>query len=465
MQLYAQVNGIEPKFQCDIVSFCRKHGESAKVTVTFHLREDDYKFIPQLADKILSGKSEMQVLAGETNLFTQIKNILISAVHNTGKGENEIALSGFLTNLGAEPYLPVRRVLKAAHLHELLEHFKATIFFNNSVGDYLKTLKFPDDKKTNHIQDGLTDFEMLSSIVKWHNHSVKPEDALLITGDVADKRFKLVWAQDSKYRKQGFNTSKERSIDPKDPNNAATIQFGRSANSSLHLMEGLHHAGYVSYHIRHGNFDAKFWTNWAIKNLPLYYKEHFAYEIIDTLQSAGEFIDWKSWIHVLPKNELLHVSDRLSLNPWFSTGIVSKRDQKSEWMEVTLPEFEKDDNVLDVRISTPYSGKKQTGGLHLVPEEGSEVLVMKSNNWMSPAILLGNIRNKQASVNAPFWQLEDPATWDFREMEMSVKKMDSKATENFTFKSKKHEINGTDEIEIHTSGVKAKFDNKNMNIS
>lgn len=57
-------------------------------------------------------------------------------------------------------------------------------------------------------------------------------------------------------------------------------------------------------------------------------------------------------------------------------------------MEVTLDDFENGQNILDVRITTPYSGKNQTGGLHLVPELNTDVLVFKSSDWMNPVILL-----------------------------------------------------------------------------
>lgn len=134
--------------------------------------------------------------------FAQSKDYTINA-NNSGKHEvsdesavSELTLTGYYTKISEKAYIPSKKILKADNFKKLLsDNFSYMISWENSVGNHLSQVIFPDKKKTNHIQDGICDFDMLSALISSYNHMSKPDDALIISGNAGDEKYQLVWAQ------------------------------------------------------------------------------------------------------------------------------------------------------------------------------------------------------------------------------------------------------------------------------
>ncbi|WEK34631.1 MAG: hypothetical protein P0Y53_19260 [Candidatus Pseudobacter hemicellulosilyticus] len=463
MALTLRIEGIEQSFPAAAFQLHRKLGTPVKLTVFLQLHHGNSYRLNDLSDRILQSAAAMEVCWKDTALFPKV---IIASAESTDNREPEVMLSGYYNRLPEKVFVPRRRILKADDLKQLLrDNFAEMITWEKAVGNHLSGVKFPDKKKTNHIQNGISDWEMLHQLINSYNHAAEVKDALILSGDAADTKYQLVWAQDSKYRE--LFLQKNRGID-KHPQNGLTpkLQFGRSKSKPLLLQEGNLQAMHVSYNMEHGDLQAAFWDSWREKSLPLYYNDHMVYELTDRVQNTGgnDFLEWNSFLHVLPDNQLLKLPGLPPAALWACNGKVTGRKPTSEWIEVTLDKFEAGSNELDVRISTPYSGKDQQGGLHLVPEMNSEVLVVKQPNWQSPVVLLGNIRNREARVKAPYWQLEDPLTWHFKDVSFTLNALKAEASEDLFFRSKNHTITSSEEITLKTKGVTAKMDNSEMHI-
>lgn len=96
--------------------------------------------------------------------------------------------------------------------------------------------------------------------------------------------------------------------------------FGKSSTPYLQLVGG-NDAAHVSYSVTHkGSLESTVWMQWHKKTLPLYYKDHFVYEIDDRLLSTGNFLLWESCIHALPKNSRLQVKGESYFTTWCRRG-------------------------------------------------------------------------------------------------------------------------------------------------
>ncbi|MFT3908014.1 MAG: hypothetical protein QM737_01200 [Ferruginibacter sp.] len=466
MFLVVKVEGIEYDFPASFFNLKRKLGEPVQLDVTLYLSADNAHWLEELSDKLLKSSPKMEILWQDSPLFSKV---IISTARSLDKKSTtiEVMLTGFYTKISPEAFIPHKRILKADNLKSLLyDNFSYIISWENSIGSHLSDIEFPDKKKTNHIQHGISDFEMLSYLIKCYNQLSKPQDRLIISGDAKTEKCKLLCAQDKKYRELGLNNT--RAIN-KQPGNeiASRIKFGKSQTASFKDLESGYNIVDVCYNIRHGNINTDFWNDWKTKTLPLYYNDQFVCEMDDHFQNTGgnDFLEWDTYIHFLPENSLIVTPDLQNIGTWTQNGKITKRDSKNEWLEVSLDHFEDGYEKLDVRLYTPYSGKDQSGGLHLVPEDNSEVLVIKQPDWMASAVLLGNIRNKETSINAPYWQMEDPVTWNFKDIDFTLRKINAEASDDILFKSKTHKVVSSEEIELKTNGITTKIDNSQMNIS
>jgi hypothetical protein len=464
MALVVKVDGLEHSFPITVFSLQRKIGEPLRLTAFIQLEKSIANWLEDLAQRLLSSPAEMEVRWKDSPLFSKVS--VSWAESGSDNAEPGVILTGLYTKIPLKSYTAHKKVLKAANLKQLLDsNFSDIVSWENSIGGHLSQIEFPDKEKTNHIQNGISDFEMLQHLIRCYNQMSSPENAILISGNALNEKYQLIWAQDKKYRDLYLN--EKRKID-KSPQNMLSprLEFGKTSAPTLKDFEGGQPSMHISYNIEHGNVDTTFWDDWKTKNVPIYYNDNFVSEINDSFRNIREdFLDWASCLNAIPKNNLLSVPKMQSFGAWAQNGKVLSRNPKNHWMQVTLENFESGFDTVDVRISTPYSGKSETGGLHLVPEENSDVLVMKHADWMSPIILINNIRSKDADSNAPYWQLEDPATWHFGNMDFKLNKSNTEATEGITFKSKNHTVISSEEIALKTNGVTAKMNNTEMHIT
>ena len=68
-----------------------------------------------------------------------------------------------------------------------------------------------------------------------------------------------------------------------------------------------------------------------------------------------------------------------------------------------LDGFESNDNqnLAHVRLTTPYSGRDEKSGLHLMVEGGTRLAVAWSGNFDESLFLLGNLRFNKTKLESP----------------------------------------------------------------
>lgn len=86
--------------------------------------------------------------------------------------------------------------------------------------------------------------------------------------------------------------------------------------------------------------------------------------------------------------------------------------------KVELIEAEADLSILDARLCTSTSGKGGSGGLHLLPEVDSLVLVAWTGRLDETPALLGNVREGEVSLAAPSLDLDRAASVRLGEVEV-----------------------------------------------
>lgn len=462
--LTVKIDGVGSELPAYQVRYKRQHGEAVEVFVTIQKHEsvETHQILNELVQQVLDKVCEMEIFWNGASISPKL---IISEVTSTGSSETEIVIRSIYTHLPGDAYVPRYRILKASNFRELINSFFSKIVtIENSVANCLGE-EFPDGKQTNHIQNGISDLEMLKNLVNSYNQSCFIKDpaspfnnTLLLTGNAQDPAYRLVWAQIQK----NLELVSTLSADP-----VSGVKFNRGKLKPQYNWGGPEKLQTVCYEIKHENgYSSGNWENWRKKNLPLRYNGNFVYAIEDLFEySSEELLKWTSYISILAKYPILETRYGQLPASWIGKGKVTRRDTKNQWMEVRIDNFEKGYNIMNVRLSTPYSGKKQTGGLHLVPEKDTEVLVIKAADWMQPVMLLHNIRNAECEIEAPYWQLEDPTIWSFKDMLFSLRKMETKASDELKYSAKQYKVLGDEDITIKTNGVTAHLDNQNMKIS
>jgi hypothetical protein len=309
-------------------------------------------------------------------------------------------------------FVPRRRVLKADTFLKLLEtYFEDFVQWENSVATALNAVRFPDAKRTSHVQDGLTDYEMLERLVACYNHMESPGNALALSGGAGEKR-QLTWLQEQKYAE--LNLRPGRKLDDLvGADIIPLVKLNRSRAGAPALFKQPTPATLVTYVLNWGNLDPAKWDPWYRKDVPAFYRDKFVHEITDSLSWTGdERLSWESYVSVLPAHTLTG-APASALTPWSRTGTITQRSPRSQWLRAKLAGFEEGHDEVDVRLTTPYSGKGGDNGLHLLPEEGTEVWLVKGSCWQEPVLLAANVRGAEVVHEAPFWKLEDKSQWQF----------------------------------------------------
>ncbi|MDO1450210.1 hypothetical protein Q0590_28275 [Rhodocytophaga aerolata] len=407
----------ERKFDCLDITLCRRHGCPTTLVVNLlfdHLDQYEHDFATFLKEKLAEESIIIQILLDDSIIFPDCR--IVSVKGNIP----EITITATYTSLPEAAFAPKKRVLKANSFKELLNsYFDDIVYWDDPVKNTIMNDKLIEGEtlKTNFIQNGISDFEMLRQIIAVYNHWKGSANSLVLTGAITNKKMKLEWAQELKFRE--LNLVEGKKITREIPANPAPFLIFNEINISSPLTyyknEPLQ---LITHEIRWGKFVETDWNDWYKLDLPLFLEEKFVYEIKDYLKLEDGKTVYNSLVSIFPRTLIFEVEDK-SLLPWTGVGTISKRDPKKQWLEVKLGGFESGDDTVDAKVSTPYSGKGGSDGFHLVPEEGTEINLIRGSDILSPIISTGNVRSAEAVESAPYWKLEEGATWSFKKLSFS----------------------------------------------
>ncbi|WP_118973863.1 hypothetical protein [Taibaiella koreensis] len=481
MDLKIEISGIDFVFDGHSFYHKRRFGHSVEFGALLKLNQETQEWITAISEQLREERTDMTVtwkgeqLAAASALF-QCSYVL----HET---EPRLLLTCRRNEFEAYkpgPFVPRKRVLKGKNMLELFrKYFLQLVAIEDHIEAALQKVKFPDNEKTNLIQFGYTDYEMMQKVLNWYNTQVALQDTLTVSGSAETLRFDLVWAQPGKYISLGYNESRKL-----DDHIASSYKEDIRIGYGDRTLPIIYKSGIVpqnaQYILNRGGYTREEWQPWSTINVPAFYKGRFVYEVIDTFKDArvGN-LGWETRITTLARQEELDVPAQ-EFGAWSGMGTVKKRSATDCWMEVELADFENGANLLDVRVTTAYSGHHGNAGFHLVPEMNTEVLVHKSCNWKEPVLLLSNVRSEAAAGKAPFWKLEDASQWEFTSLSVSLNDVTTTASKNIVMQTKEIKATAEDSIAMQskeitttaeesitmkTKAVTAKMNNSEMDIS
>src|SRR5262249_4735832 len=145
------------------------------------------------------------------------------------------------------------------------------------------------------------------------------------------------------------------------------------------------------YRRRDRLFDDATWQRWSTLDLPRFTSDgKMIWKIEDRLYNFGQpTIEWESWIWTMPPDAIVSSPiPGVRQRPWTGLGKVTGRSAKGCWLQTELNGFAPGENVADVRLTTPFSGRDGRKGVHLVPENGTDIEV-RWNGLFGSSLLFG----------------------------------------------------------------------------
>ncbi len=323
---------------------------------------------------------------------------------------------------GKDPFVPRRRVHRADNMKELVGQFQHLAMIDMPrLGDELERLQFPDTKgKACIVQDGLSDWEFLGLILD-HCRWMTPEAPwlpLTLVGG-AKGRWLIVPGVKQPYMNWGENRVRQLpAFAASDGKERFFFSQLESPSRTLEYPNGRFPLLGVERPWR--SFDAGRWLQWRNLDLPLFTgSQDMVWRTTDRIyRSDGDTISWHSRFEWAPPRPQRGFQGSVRFTPWVGRGEVSASNPKGPWMQVKLAGFEEGSDTVDVRVSTPFSGKDGKLGLNFVPEEGTKVEVIWSGRFDSAIVLLGNTRWDATQFSSPSICLEDTLTAQYEDVDV-----------------------------------------------
>lgn len=379
--------------------------------------------------------------------------------------------------------IPRWRVHKVREMDKLLKKFDhlAKLVEKDSVKSYVSSVKFPQDfgdteePHPNVIQAEASDWRFLRSILWQYDVLAKKDDPrpLILSGSVdedkgTDGKWILTWGSRKAFEKAwGGSPPKERKLKfgkedwpPKEEQLPAPTDHRMFLNHEsmggrdrFHFIESsfCEMPGGLAYpnpphssslpavrvprasQVRHHRyFQSKTWNKWRRRDVPLVLErtKEFVYRIVDRLALGDPYrLSWTTRLELLPeKSNTTTENPPAPAGPWIGEGIVKKvdPDRRGPWMQIELAPFQKEyqENLVFVRLTSPHSGKKKEkgeleAGLHLIPEQGTRVLLAWSGRFDESVAVLGNLRLEATKYPHPSVWLETDAVGERKKLSLT----------------------------------------------
>lgn len=367
-----------------------------------------------------------------------------------------------------DPFLPRRRVHRVKNLSELFDRFEHLARPVKPLRAKLQAIAFPDKAHTSIVQDGVSDWTFLFQLFDQARFLAKSATwlPLLVVGSVDE-------AQGTAGRwivtPGNFDAYKEwNQVDGR------TIRFqnGRDQDGEAKHEYGSVYArgrapGYptstypsaIEWRPRR-KFESSQWEKWRTTDLPRFTTEDgFVWKIEDTLSVKGEEdVWWETRVFAAPQAaQMIGPELPARLQPWLGLGTVEETSASGPWIKVKLPGFEAGDDIVDVRIGTPYSGKNGKRGMHWVPEKGTELMVAWTGRFDQSIVSTENVRSAASDHASPSTYLETEHIAQY--VDVKVKKVGDVTVESNLMMAVKQQtrLDSSQQLRVKADGADLKM--------
>lgn len=370
----------------------REIGQQVWCSVTIH-SENDAHSIAGFIDSIFKGKTYFDLSIGEYCL----KNFRVSGFKNQGA---QVKIQAFMEcpDYFEHFYRPHWRVLDMSRIDTMLDGSPFANFIKVDTSTRNRLSSFQVAQKKQLLQQGVSDFQILNVLLEQLSH-LPGERKWQLSQHISGKW--LIY-RDFREKLPAFgNCSRNDFYDSyvveQGKRNHLNMDF--PAKRSVLFREEL---------------DILHFTNWIELSCPcLTNTDTRVWKITDTVSlshpnDTNSPILWNSELFCLPNYVEFGPGDN-QLYPWWGSGKLVDVEYKDgiPWLKVELPPpFEDGFNVIHALLATPTTGTGGNRGLHLLPETGEDVFVSWSGQLNSPAVAIGNIRNKSPELENQFLALQ-----------------------------------------------------------
>jgi hypothetical protein len=327
----------------------------------------------------------------------------------------DIVANGTQPDPRPDPFVPRRRVHKVTNLDELISRFEHVATPVSALQTDLARVTLPDGGHASIIQDGVSDWVFLHHIfdeARWLTRNEANWVPLTLVGGVSQAtEGRWVITPGLKKAYEAWNSIPKRTVSYAE----GDTEDGVGETTFGQLLRGERVTAFptgeypcVVDHHPQRLLDAGRWKTWRTQDLPCFNADGgMIYRIEDRLSISQGALSCDSRAYALPPEARIAGPEAPGrLRPWTGLGVVQETSRDGPWLKVQLPGFEANNDVVDVRLGTPYSGKNGQRGLHMVPETGTEVLLNWTGRFDNSVILAGNARSQAAEYPSPSTYLE-----------------------------------------------------------
>lgn len=366
-----------------------------------------------------------------------------------------------------DPFVPRRRVHRVQNMKELVDRFDNIARPVKALRAELQRIKFPDKERSTIIQDGLSDWMFFFHILdqcQFLSLTMPKWLPLVLVGGVDDTKEntdgKWVLTPGTRAAYEDWGDVSARKISFNDQDGSHQFHFasldGRAPTPKF--PSGIVPVAIDCYPSR--KFDAGKWKSWRTLDLPRFtLDEAMVWKIEDRLsQSNLDTLGWETKVYAVPPQaQIVGPVANYRLHPWIGSGKVDKTSSKGPWIRVKLPGFQEGEDIAEIRLTTPFSGKNGRKGLNFVPENGTEVSLVWSGRFDSSVGLLGNSRLEEALFPSPSIFLEDLYTGQYEDI--SVKRVGQITVDSDLSMGikKQTKISSARPLKIHADGADLKM--------
>ncbi|MBK7674244.1 MAG: hypothetical protein IPJ27_05460 [Candidatus Accumulibacter sp.] len=323
-----------------------------------------------------------------------------------------------------DAFQPRRRTHRVRNLKQLIERLEHVAIPLGALVSEFAEIEFADGEHASIIQDEISDWRFLLHVLEQCGWLAGPHRAwlpLTLVGGVNEKgrthgRWLIVPGAKRAYEDWGTVRQRTISVDP---------SFGEGETEFAGLATGKRVPAFPAGHFPsvvdrrpQRSFSEESWNKWRTMDLPRFTEDGaMIWRINDRLYFGGQGLGWESETHAVPPEMRIGAPDTSEgLRPWVGLGRVEETSRTGPWLKVRLPGFESGDDLVNVRIATPYAGTNGRRGLHMVPENGTEVLLAWSGLFGQSIVLVGNARSETAEHPSPSLYIEAEHTAQYADI-------------------------------------------------
>jgi hypothetical protein len=319
-------------------------------------------------------------------------------------------------NPDKDPLVPRYRVIPANKLVDVIDGLDRAAVLSPVVRSFVDGYEFADGPNGSVLQAGISDWALLHELLEvvYRSQTGASRSRPVLTGSLDPARagrWVMTFSAAAAFSKRDRQA---RQID------ATGFRWESLEPASLPVdHEAPYGAGFRATRVRRRSFTARDHAQWQrelAREMPLFDgDDRFITRVVDTLRNDGNQVRWST--SIVHESEAAAAAQRQAPvggpDTRFTVGSVVAASTKGPWIEVELTGFEDGANRVQARVATPYSGTGGGRGLHLVPEQGTTVLVLGvrphpvgGKQLRSLAVAVCNLRDAAVALESPSLALD-----------------------------------------------------------